>query len=68
MGAALWVLNGLEALVLAVTIMVQWFLWLALTSQVWAPWGMAIGGLIVAVQIWLLFGTATPKNACELPK
>lgn len=63
----LWLGVGLLALVFAVTVMAQWFLWLALTSLLFAGWGMILGGLITAAQIWLLFGTAAKKESCELP-
>lgn len=61
-----WALSSLIALVIAVAIMVQWGLWLALTMQLFSGWGGIVGGLLVAVQIWLLFGTAEKKQSCEL--
>jgi hypothetical protein len=53
-------------LILAVTIMAQWALWFILTSQFFNGWGGIAGGLIAAVQIWLMFGTAEKKSACRL--
>ena len=63
-----WILTYLFALTAAVAVMVQWALWLALTMQFLGGWGGIVGGLIVAVQIWLMFGTATTNEACEIPK
>lgn len=60
----LWTGWALLALVMAVTIMVQWFFWLAVTMLLFSGWGGVIGGLIVAVQIWLMFGTATKERQC----
>ena len=61
-----WTLSTLIAFVLALAIMVQWGLWLALTMQLFNGWGGIAGGLVVATQIWLLFGTAEKKQSCDL--
>jgi hypothetical protein len=61
-----WTLSTLIALILGLAIMVQWGLWLALTMQLLNGWGGILGGLVAAVQIWLLFGTAQTKQSCEL--
>lgn len=64
--ALTWIFGGLLTLILAVTIMAQWALWFILTSQFLGGWGGIAGGLIAAVQIWLLFGTADKKDACSI--
>lgn len=61
-----WTLSTLTALILGLAIMVQWGLWLALTMQIFNGWGGILGGLVAAVQIWLLFGTSQTKQSCEL--
>ncbi len=58
---------GLLTLVLAVTIFAQWCLWLILGMELLGIPGLVLGGLIWAVQIWLIFGTANLKQSCDLP-
>ena len=51
------------ALLAALTIMLQWFLWLALTVQLFNGWGMAIGISLCAAQMLMLF-EEKPKAEC----
>ncbi len=64
---AVW---GLLSVILAVTVMAQWFLWFVVTSQVFAPWGMVLGVAVAAAQILALFGRKRePAEAsCPLPE
>ena len=61
-----WVLGGVMTLALALAVIVQWGLWIALTMQLFDGWGGIAGGLIAAVQMWLMFGTAEKKQSCSL--
>lgn len=65
--SALW---GLTSLILAVTVMSQWFLWFVVTSQVLAPWGIVLGVTIAAAQIAALFlnRREAADAACPLPR
>lgn len=51
------------SLLLAVTIMVQWFLWFVATSALYAIWGMGLGLVVVAAQICSLF-LRKPSKGC----
>jgi hypothetical protein len=64
----MWVCSSLLALVFALAVMLQWFLWLVLTMSLFSGWGVIFGGLVFALQLWLLFGTAQRSKACELPR
>lgn len=59
---------GLVALILAVTIMAEWLLWMIFGSVYLGTTGIALGGVMTALQIWLLFGTATVERSCDLPR
>ena len=64
-----WIIGSLLALVLAITIMVQWGLWFALTMQFLNGWGGIVGGLICAVQIVIFFGSKKEAaTSCEIPR
>jgi len=52
----------LLSLLLAVTVMAQWFLWFVATSALFAPWGMGLGIVVVAAQICALFLRKTPES------
>jgi hypothetical protein len=43
------------ALTGALIIMLQWFLWFAITSQIYDMWGMLIGIAICAAQMLMIF-------------
>ena len=58
---------GLVALVFGVTVMAQWVLWMVLGSSFLGVVGIALGGLVAAVQMWLLFGTPNVNESCDLP-
>ncbi len=62
-----WVFSSIFCLTYALTVMLQWVLWLILTMQFFGGWGGILGGLIAAVQIWLLFGTANKPQSCGIP-
>lgn len=64
-----WALSGLISLILALVIMLQWMVWLILTGQIFSPWSMGLGIVIVAAQILTLFGQKreTQVEACPIP-
>lgn len=56
------------ALTFALAIMLQWALWLAITSTLLHGWGMIVGVVICAAQILLFFESRCKKTACEPPQ
>lgn len=64
-----WLSRWILILGLALSIMIQWTMWIALGMELWNPWGMGIGAAISIVQIALLFGRWTPRaETCEVPR
>ena len=52
----------LGALVCALIIMLQWFLWFAITSQIYDMWGMVLGIAICAAQMLMMFSDKKTVN------
>lgn len=50
--------------------MVQWAVWLIMTSQLWGgPWTVGLGIAVVAWQLLCFFPlTSPPGESCEIPK
>lgn len=65
-----WLLMGGIALVLALTVMLQWVVWLMVTGLVFFPWGMGVGLVIVAAQILAIFGNEARREraSCAIPR
>ena len=64
-----WVMMGLTSIVVAVVILLQWAVWMILTSQLFSPWGMILGIVVSASQILLMFGRErSAKATCAIPK
>lgn len=59
----------ITVLVLAVTIMAQWFLWLVFGTAIWNPWGMILALPVIGAQILMMFIDPARKAAsCKVPK
>jgi hypothetical protein len=51
------IVGGAQALVLSLTVLLQWAVWLLLTSQILSPYGMALGIAVAASQIVMFFSS-----------
>ncbi|MEQ1934820.1 MAG: hypothetical protein ABL962_13250 [Fimbriimonadaceae bacterium] len=56
----------LLALILALTMIVQWVFWLGVTMKLWNGYGMAIGITVFAAQILLIFQPTKKAESCDI--
>lgn len=56
----------LLALILALTMIVQWVFWFGVTIKLWNGYGLAIGITICAAQILLIFQQPKKAESCDI--
>lgn len=61
--------SAIGILALALTVFAQWMAWVVLTLQIWYPWSVILGIVVMSVQMVALFDHGRDKNAaCDLPR
>lgn len=63
-----WVFYGLTVLILSVTIMAQWFVWMVLSMSIGNGWGLILFLPLFAAQLLLFFSPKKSSASCDIPR